>query len=78
MHSNLIIVVEPIKKAITIVAGHRIEDDVHERKGKCVRDRGDVKFSVIYENSNLIILLWDDDDRAEPCGPFYRSDEAYA
>ena len=57
VHLNLIIATEPIKKAIAIVAGHRIKDAVGEGQWECICDRGGVQFPVIYTDSYLSILF---------------------
>ena len=60
VHSNLIIATETVEKAITIVAGHRIEDVVGEWEWKGIHDCDDVKFPVIHTNPDLSILFHDD------------------
>ena len=78
VHSNLIIAIERVKKAIAIVADHHIKDVVGKGQWECIRDRGGVQFPVIYTDSYLSILFRDNHDRAEPCSSFDWSDESDA
>ena len=78
MHSNLIITAEPIEEAVAFVACYRVEDVVCEWERESIRDRGRVEFPIVDADPYFPVLLWDDYDRAQPCGSFHKANEAHS
>ena len=68
MHAYLIVSIEAIQKTIHLVPRYSFEYAIRERERKGICDHDRVKLPAVDTNADLLVLLWYNYNRTQPCG----------